>query len=243
MTEDANALDVLFLGTGNAFAAEGRAFSSFLLNGRYLFDVGPTVLQQLKRAEVSTHDIDLVLVSHFHADHYFGLPLLLLDAWHRQREKEIVIAGPPEIEQRTEALLEVAFAALPGKLPFKRRYVEVEDNFQQELAGLQVRVAEVEHVPELRCFAYQATAGGRTLTYSGDSTLCEGLLRLVPGAHGLVLECSCGESVHMSPEDIDEVLRHASPDVKAMLTHLDGKLRPDDPRQALTATDLARYRI
>src|SRR5687768_8736503 len=107
MTEITNPLDVLFLGTGNAFAAEGRAFSSFLLNGRYLFDVGPTVLQQLKRAEVSTHEIDLVLVSHFHADHYFGLPLLLLDAWHRQREKEIVIAGPPEIEQRTEALLEV----------------------------------------------------------------------------------------------------------------------------------------
>ena len=40
-------LDLLFLGSGNAFGAEGRAFSSFLLNGRYLFDCGPTVLQQL----------------------------------------------------------------------------------------------------------------------------------------------------------------------------------------------------
>ena len=46
------ALDLTFLGSGNAFGGEGRAFSSFVLNGRYLFDCGPTVLQQLRKADL-----------------------------------------------------------------------------------------------------------------------------------------------------------------------------------------------
>ncbi len=56
-------LDLTFLGSGNAFAPAGRAFSSFLVNGRYLFDCGPTVLQQLHKAGLSSDVIDLVLIS------------------------------------------------------------------------------------------------------------------------------------------------------------------------------------
>src|SRR5207249_379964 len=64
-------IDLLFLGSGNAFAAEGRSFSSFIVNGRFIFDVGPTVLQQLRRAGVNALDLDVVLISHFHGDHFF----------------------------------------------------------------------------------------------------------------------------------------------------------------------------
>ena len=44
-------LDLLFLGSGNAFAA-GRYWGSFLLNGRYLFDASPIALPHMKRSEV-----------------------------------------------------------------------------------------------------------------------------------------------------------------------------------------------
>ncbi|MCH8850772.1 MAG: hypothetical protein IIC89_08095, partial [Chloroflexi bacterium] len=45
-------LDLLFLGSGNAFA-EGRYWSSFLLNGRYLFDASPVALPHLKMSGVA----------------------------------------------------------------------------------------------------------------------------------------------------------------------------------------------
>ena len=48
----AQPLDVLFLGSGNAFGAQGRAFSSFILNGRYLLDCGPTVVAHLHQSVV-----------------------------------------------------------------------------------------------------------------------------------------------------------------------------------------------
>ena len=110
-------LDLLFLGSGNAFAAEGRAFSSFLLNGRYLFDCGPTVLQQLRKANVSSHDIEVVVISHFHADHFFGLPFLLLDGHYSGRIRDLTIVGPPGIEAQTEQLVRLGYPGLKPNDP------------------------------------------------------------------------------------------------------------------------------
>lgn len=238
-------LDLFFLGSGNAFGAEGRAFSSFLVNGRYLFDAGPTVLQQLKRAKIKSNDIDAVLISHFHADHFFGLPFLFLDLWREGRTREIVIAGPPGVEERSEQLLELGFPRVPSMMTaFKRRYIEVGDGVEAEAAGLQFTAAEVEHVPDLQCFAFRAHLDDRTIMYSGDSKLCAGLLRLVPGADTLVLECSCGgDPVHMSTGDVLEVVRSASPGAQTIITHLDGNDQPEELQKLLIAYDLAHFKL
>src|SRR5262245_11950571 len=102
------AIEILFLGTGSPASYEGRALSSFVVDGRYLFDAGPMALQQLKRARVDPNGVQAILISHFHADHFFGLPFLLLEYWASGREKELRIIGPPGIEARTEALLDLA---------------------------------------------------------------------------------------------------------------------------------------
>ena len=77
-------LDLSFIGSGNAFA-DSRCWSGFLANGRALFDAPPSALYGLKRARAAVDRIDVVLLSHFHGDHYFGLPFLLLE--YRVTEK------------------------------------------------------------------------------------------------------------------------------------------------------------
>jgi hypothetical protein len=109
----------------------------------------------------------------------------------------------------------------------------VHDGIEAEVAGLPFTAARVEHVRSLECFAFRVQAGERSLVYSGDTTLCDGLLRLVPGADALILECSCdGNAVHLSEEAIEEVLRHASPHARTIITHYDRvpALRPAPPR-------------
>ncbi|HLF77919.1 MAG TPA: ribonuclease Z [Dehalococcoidia bacterium] len=244
MAPDAPPLDITFLGSGNAFAAEGRAFSSFLVNGRYLFDCGPTVLQQLRKLDVPSDNIDAVFISHFHADHFYGLPFLMLDAKYGGRSKDLTIVGPPGIGQATEDLLRIGFPSVTAEHTpsFRRSYVEVGDGCDIDVGGLTLTAARVEHVEEHECFAYGARLNGRTIVYSGDTTLCDGLLRLIPGADVVVLECSCdGVAVHLSPNGVETVKRHASPGTKLIVTHLDGNAHPHNFDGLIVAQDLARY--
>jgi ribonuclease BN (tRNA processing enzyme) len=240
---DNNRLDLVFLGCGNAFASQGRAFSSFLLQGRYLFDCGPTVLQQLNKLNIATNEIDVILISHFHADHFFGLPSFLLDAKYSGRTKDLRIIGPPGIKAATLQLLEIGYPGLADEdaSPFTRLFTEVKDGCEFEVAGLQVEAAQVEHVSEMECFAYRVTQNGRSLVYSGDTTLCEALLRVVAQAEVIVLECSCDcVPVHLSPADVAEVARHA-PAAHLVVTHLDARGYPENFESLTVAQDLARF--
>ena len=243
MTEDKAPLDLLFLGSGNAFGAQGRAFSSFLLNKRYLFNCKPTVLQQLHKSEVPHTDIDAVFISHFHADHFFGLPFLFLASRYEGRNRDLTIVGPPGIEERTAGLMSLGYPHLLDEAPFGVHFVEVSDGYSGDVCGLGFTAARVDHVEQLTCFAYRAEPAGRSVVYSGDTTLCGGLLRLSKDADVIVLECSCdGVPVHLSPEGVEAVANHA-PEAQIILTHLDGLQDGQSFPGIVVAEDGARYRF
>lgn len=243
MTNEKAAVDLLFLGSGNAFGAQGRAFSSFLLNGRYLFDCGPTVLQQLRKAGVPHTDIDAVFISHFHADHFFGLPFLFLASRYEGRRRDITIVGPPGVQERVDGLMALGYPHLLDETQFKVHFQEVSDGYEGEVCGLDFSAARVDHVEQLTCFAYRAEPAGRSVVYSGDTKLCPGLMRLSEGADVIVLECSCdGVPVHLSPEGVQAVADHA-PGAQIVLTHLDGLQDSREFPGIIVAEDVGRYRL
>lgn len=241
MPEGTRPLDLLFLGSGNAFAAQGRAFSSFLLDGRYLFDCGPTILQQLGKAQLRTDDIDVVFISHFHADHFFGLPFLFLDARYGGRTKPITIVGPPGLEERVRQLMTLGYARVLDEAEFDQHYIEVSDGFSGRAYDLAFNAAQVKHVPDLACYAFRAELEGRAVVYSGDTTLCDSLLCLTKGADVIVVECSCREvEVHLTPAGVEAVAKQA-PGAKVIVTHLDGHDHPNGYDGLLVAEDLKRF--
>ena len=87
-------MELTFLGSSNAFAAEGRYWSSFLVNGKYLFDAPPTLLPHLKQLKTPVTDIEVIFLTHFHADHFAGLPFLFLEyVYLTKRADDLVIVG------------------------------------------------------------------------------------------------------------------------------------------------------
>ena len=102
-----------------------------------MFDCGPTVLQQMRKAGVSSHDVEVVFISHFHADHFFGLPFLLLDGHYTGRVNDLTIVGPPGIETQTEQLIRLGYPGLRPNEPsaFKRHYVDARDKPGVDIGG------------------------------------------------------------------------------------------------------------
>lgn len=74
--------EITFLGTGHAFTTKRRSNSALLIEApdfRMLVDAGPTIVQQLARADLHPVDIKRLFVSHSHGDHTLGFPMLVLN--------------------------------------------------------------------------------------------------------------------------------------------------------------------
>ena len=240
-------LDLLFLGSGNAFAA-GRYWSSFLLNGRYLFDASPVALPHLKRCDVALEEIEAIFISHFHADHFFGLPFLLLEYSElTSRSKELTIIGPPGIEERLRTVIKAGFPhLLDHKKSYRESYIELRDGLEGEVAGLKFRARSVTHVDGMDCFGVRVQVGERTLAFSGDTVMCDPLVELAEGADVFVVECSCWDDScgpHLGPNDIRELRRRLGPKPTFILTHLSAGQQDLGIENVLVAEDLARYRL
>lgn len=211
-----------FLGTGN-FLAQGRYWNSFVLDRTILVEPAPTALPHLRRAGIAAADLEAVVVSHFHPDHTFGWPFLLLELLQNRGRAPLSIIGPPGIEAFFGEMMTLGAVGPINQaavVQLDLRYVEV-DRTWQEAGGLRFRAVEVEHVPELECFGYLFDRGGRTIGYSGDTHPCAGLDELATHADALVLECN---GAHPWPSHMHtgavRTLRERFPDVPFVLTHM-----------------------
>lgn len=240
-----NPLDLLFLGSGNAFST-GRYWGSFLLDARYLFDASPVVLPHLKQSGVPLDEIEAIFISHFHADHFFGLPFLLLEYSHGgTRTKDLTIVGPPTLEERLRGIVKASYPhLLERETVYDVNFIEVRDGDQGEVGVMNYTAREVTHVADFACFGYRAEIAGRSVAYSGDSVMCEPLVELARGADVFVVECSCWEDdcgPHLCPDDVRELRRRLGPKPTFILTHLDAGSEDLGIENTLVAGDLARF--
>jgi ribonuclease Z len=116
-------LDLVFLGTSGSVPTAQRAPSALLLRRggeRLLFDCGEGTQRQLLRSSVGLIELREVFVSHFHADHYLGLPGMLKTFALRGREVPITVYGPPGLRDLFGALRRVF-----GKLTYELELVEL----------------------------------------------------------------------------------------------------------------------
>lgn len=214
--------DLTFLGTGN-FLAPGRYWNSFVLDGTILVEPAPTALPHLRRCGISVQALEAIFISHFHPDHTFGWPFLLLELLRHRDRRPLFVVGPPEVRAfltEMTSLSGVADVQQAVEASLDLRYVEV-DGAWQEAGPVRFRGVEVEHVPHLRCFGFLFDSAGRTIAYSGDTRPCPGLDELASASDVLVLECN-GRHRWPSHMDVDAVreLRERFPRGHFVLTHL-----------------------
>jgi ribonuclease Z len=136
-------LDIVFLGTSGSAPTARRAPSALMIRrggDRLLFDCGEGTQRQLLRSSIGLVDLHEIFVTHFHADHYLGLPGMLKTFALRLRELPITIYGPPGLRDLFDSLGRVF-----GKLTYPVDLVEVRPGDAVERDGYKVLVFPVEH--------------------------------------------------------------------------------------------------
>jgi ribonuclease BN (tRNA processing enzyme) len=171
-----------FIGSGDAFGSGGRLNTCFHVTGEqvdFLIDCGTSSLIGLKRQATRLNDIQAILVTHFHVDHFGGIPFFILEAqFFSKRDQPLTIVGPPGLVQWYERVMEISFPGSSKTKPkFALSFLELKPKEQADVAGVKVRPFQALHGdPGGPFFSYRLEVENRTLTYSGDTEWTNELL-------------------------------------------------------------------
>jgi ribonuclease Z len=135
-------LSVVFLGTGGSVPTAQRATACLLARvggERLLFDCGEGSQRQMQRS-VGLVQVDDIYITHYHADHYLGVPGLLKTYDLQGRERPLRIIGPPGLIVLFEALSRIL-----GRVAYGVELVELDPGEAVRYDGYEVGAFAVEH--------------------------------------------------------------------------------------------------
>jgi ribonuclease Z len=136
-------LDLVFLGTSGSMPTAQRAPTAILLRrggDRLLFDCAEGTQRQLLRSNVGLIELREVFLTHYHADHYLGLPGMLKTFALRGRETPITIYGPPGLSELFGALRRIF-----GRLTYPYELIELQPGEILERGDYRLATFPVNH--------------------------------------------------------------------------------------------------
>jgi len=188
-----SALTIRFVGTGSAFGDGGRFQACVLLScaeGTVLVDCGASSLIALKRASIDPNSIDAIVISHFHGDHFGGIPFFLIDGTIAKRDRPLVIAGPTGIERRVRAAADALFpGSAEAPRSFGPTYVDLEAGVVTGAGPARVTAIPVRHTDATLAHGLRVELGGHTLGYSGDTEWTDALIEIAARTEVFICEC------------------------------------------------------
>jgi len=220
-------MQLRFVGCGDALGSGGRFNTCFHVTGErvnFLIDCGASSLPALKRRGIARDAIDLILITHFHGDHFGGLPFLLLDAQFTRRTRPLVIAGPEGIETRLTQLMEALFEnSSKTKQRFDLSVVALKPLETRRFGAVNVTPFPVVHGESGGPFlAYRVEAEGRVIAYSADTEWTETLIPAARDADLFIAEAYTYDRVvknHLSLTTLEAHLAEIGPK-RLVLTHM-----------------------
>jgi ribonuclease BN (tRNA processing enzyme) len=237
-------VEITFLGTGAAFSA--TSYNSSALVGRtLLLDAGPPLCVHLPRVGVAIEEPRAVLLSHFHADHTFGLATLLLGrALTLEEPPPLEVFGPEGTARYLEQLLDLAWGDAMRELAWSKLRLSVRelrpgDRF--DAAGLEGAAYEMRHSRRFTCLGYVVGDGRVRLGYTGDAEMSDGLRALLSDCDHVIAEMTYREpaAMHLARTEVERLMGE-HPAVRFLLTHRG----PDEPVDgAILVRDFQRFEL
>ncbi len=240
------ALRLQFIGCGDAFGSGGRFNTCFHLVGNatnLLIDCGASSLIAMKQLGIERNAIRTIVITHFHADHFGGIPFFILDAqFFSKRREPLTVVGPVGLPAWYERVMETSFpGSSEAAQKFEVRLVEVAAGEAVTVEDGTVRAFQAVHgPPDGPYYAVRIEAEGRSVAYTGDTEWTPDLIPAARDADLFIAEAYFRDktiATHLSLDAIERNLADLAPK-RLILTHMsDDMLHHPDRVRYETAED------
>ncbi|MBI2765139.1 MAG: MBL fold metallo-hydrolase [Chloroflexi bacterium] len=237
-----------FIGSGNAFSPGGLCCNGFVLDDRILLEAPPQALSSLNTVGIDANELDAVVLSHHHGDHFLGLPFLLLHWKWKGRTRPVRIVGPKNTEALSKDIAEKVFPGVLECISYDIEWVEAEPGTLCRVDGLEIEPHAVIHDDQLSAtLGYAFRYHGRRFGYTGDTRMCDAVLDIARGSELLISECASRDAnipIHMNLiDDMPKVRAALPPGSQLILTHITPDVDANGLAHTVVAQDFKTYRL
>ncbi len=220
-------VEVIFVGTGDAFHSGNRAHQAIWIRTpdvQFLVDCGSTTLYRMKALNLLPQDLEAIFFTHFHADHMSGAVYIDLNlAITTNKTKKLLYAGPQGLEDRIRKFNQLCYPSFYREdkySPLVEEY-EAEKSYSACSDKIKIKTFSVTHAPE--SLAYLIEVGGKRIAISGDTQWDDNLIPLAKESDLFICECFHYKKFdppigHLSYEELLEKKDHFS-HTRMLLVH------------------------
>lgn len=189
-------MKLTILGSGCAWTKRGCA--SYLLNNNIMVDPGFGSIKQLLRSDdkLLHHEkierIDLILITHFHSDHFFDIPYILQKcATGKYADQKLVIISPPGGKEKIMQLCRLGLGDRQyNKINFDEYciFYEASNMAKFHFRDLEITSVELDHY-DTPDFGYMIKEpNGKVVSFSGDTVMTDNVIYMADHSDVFVLD-------------------------------------------------------
>jgi ribonuclease BN (tRNA processing enzyme) len=222
---------LIFLGTGAALPTADRANTALAISGAepgswLLIDCGGDVYRALVRGGISVDGVTDLFITHAHIDHIGALPSLIESFRIGGRHTPLRIWAIPEVMRVVHPLLDLyGYELTLDRWPFAITFHQVEPGAELRLAGINARIAAMDHA--LPSVGLRLALPGGPVCYTCDTQPTPNVAQLGRDVALLITECTflhrdqafARQSRHMTAREAGEQATEARAHALA-LVHL-----------------------
>jgi ribonuclease Z len=220
-------MQVVFLGTGEVCDPRNLHSSIVVADDSYslLLDCGATSAHAFFGIYQTVPPLAGVWLSHFHGDHFLGLPFILLRFYQEKREDPLFIIGGPEVREKVTQLVELVYPGLLHKLTYKLLFNVLDPGELIAICSFELRSCPVEHISNAQ--GIRVDGKGVSLYYSGDGRPTSDSVKLMQGTDLIIHEAFILDGQYPGHSSVNQCLelkkQHSLS--KMALIHLSRELR------------------
>ncbi len=210
--------ECIVLGSGNAFNSDARGHCCFLLDEIFLIDCGPTVLIKREEFKIDFSKIKIILITHFHGDHFAGVPFLILYFQYILKRKEkLYILGPENIKKQYDSLMDLIYPNL--QIDFSLEFIEIQEDYDFE----EYHIKAIPMLHKEESLGYRINDSQNSFAFTGDTKWNDNIISLFKDVDVAIIELSFKEKIenssHLSLEELRQYRNKIQPK-KLFFNHL-----------------------